>query len=462
VAWSEHVRRCVWLQKQLHGDVMSVGETLASTARFSRASVRGERRYGAAERVGLGAVALGGAALAGYALARGHETAAIAICVLPIAAWMLVRPLVPLVLLGVSIPDIQSLTAGHGGFNLSISDLLLVLLGALVLLEATVTGSTAAVRALRPVALPLLQYSGLMLVLLTVHFGVRDVAKTGQRYELFVLPLLVGAYAALTKRHIRVLQAYVVGATALAVLWQIDHFGLQKNPVGQMIANGILLLVGVRTLRAFLPCLLVLVPGVVLTESRGAIGATALGLAVIVAMQGFKVKTILTRAVPLVALAVGVFAFSPAPLQQRVTTFSPSQTTNAGYAIYVRQKFATDARRIISAYPVTGVGVGNYQSADSFSTTPAQDPHDVILLQAAEGGYGLAVSFVLLIVGTSAAMLRMRRANLAPAAAAILIGTFAHGLIDVYWVRGTPVLSWLIVGMVCGEVARRRRAESDP
>ncbi|TMK59236.1 MAG: hypothetical protein E6G60_14905, partial [Actinobacteria bacterium] len=182
------------------------------------------------------------------------------------------------------------------------------------------------------------------------------------------------------------MQAYVVGATALAVLWQIDHFGLQKNPVGQMIANGILLLVGVRTLRAFLPCLLVLVPGVVLTESRGAIGATALGLAVIVAMQGFKVKTILTRAVPLVALAVGVFAFSPAPLQQRVTTFSPSQTTNAGYAIYVRQKFATDARRIISAYPVTGVGVGNYQSADSFSTTPAQDPHDVILLQAAEGG----------------------------------------------------------------------------
>jgi len=39
-------------------------------------------------------------------------------------------------------------------------------------------------------------------------------------------------------------------------------------------------------------------------------------------------------------------------------------------------------------------------------------------------------------------------------AAAVLVATAAHGLVDVYWVRGTPLLGWLIVGMVCGLVSK--------
>ena len=53
----------------------------------------------------------------------------------------------------------------------------------------------------------------------------------------------------------------------------------------------------------------------------------------------------------------------------------------------------------------------------------------------------------------------MRRAGaaVAVAAAAVLLSTVAHGMVDVYWVRGTPVLGWLLVGMACGELALRRR-----
>ena len=78
----------------------------------------------------------------------------------------------------------------------------------------------------------------------------------------------------------------------------------------------------------------------------------------------------------------------------------------------------------------------------------------MLLLQAAEGGYVLAAAFVLLILGSVLALYRMRAVELAPAAAAVLVATFAHGLVDVYWVRVTPVLSWLLVGMVCGLYGR--------
>jgi hypothetical protein len=45
-------------------------------------------------------------------------------------------------------------------------------------------------------------------------------------------------------------------------------------------------------------------------------------------------------------------------------------------------------------------------------------------------------------------------------AAAVLLATVAHGLVDVYWVRGTPVLGWLLVGMAFGCAwSARRKAE---
>ena len=68
----------------------------------------------------------------------------------------------------------------------------------------------------------------------------------------------------------------------------------------------------------------------------------------------------------------------------------------------------------------------------------------------------LAFSFILLVAGVALALRRYRRIDVAPAAAGILLATVAHGLVDVYWVRGTPILGWLLVGMVCGGLARER------
>ena len=56
----------------------------------------------------------------------------------------------------------------------------------------------------------------------------------------------------------------------------------------------------------------------------------------------------------------------------------------------------------------------------------------------------------------------MRRVEVGVVAAAVLLATVAHGMVDIYWVRGTPVLGWLLVGMACGVYALRRQREAEP
>jgi O-antigen ligase len=227
-----------------------------------------------------------------------------------------------------------------------------------------------------------------------------------------------------------------------------------------MIANGILVLIAIPGLRRYFPCLLFLVPGLFYTESRGAIGAAIIGMLVISLFTGFAARLVRRRIVALAVLGIVVFMLMPSSLRSRVTTLSAGTSSTAAYSLTIRQQFSKDAEAIIKRHPWTGVGIGNYTQADSQSEQPTDDPHEVFLLQAAEGGYGLAVSFVVLIAGTAIVLFaRMRRMPLAAAAAAVLLATAIHGLVDVYWVRGTPVLGWLLVGMACGEFMRQRQEE---
>ena len=229
----------------------------------------------------------------------------------PLVVWLVGWPGPALILLGASIPITYSITGGRGGFNLTASDVLLVLVGAAVLFQATVTGSLPALAALRPLFRAVLPYSFLLLLLLAVHLSVSDLAQTGQRFELFGLSLLVGAFAALNGRHIGLLKAYVVAAAVLAAVWPFAHNLGQKNPVGQMIANAILLLLGVRALRRYVALALVLVPGLILTGSRGALVATAVGILVILALQESRVQAAFIRVSIVALLAYGTYRVSP-------------------------------------------------------------------------------------------------------------------------------------------------------
>src|SRR5438045_2145287 len=82
------------------------------------------------------------AAIAAYALASGHTVVAAVMCVLPLVGWFATRPIALLALLGLSIPALMSLTGnglgsvGNNGYNASVSDFLLLLIGPGIVLKA--------------------------------------------------------------------------------------------------------------------------------------------------------------------------------------------------------------------------------------------------------------------------------------------------------------------------------------
>jgi O-antigen ligase len=280
---------------------------------------------------------------------------------------------------------------------------------------------------------------------------------------LFTLPVLVGAFLALRGQHMVVLRGYVVAATILAVVWPVLNptgvLGTQfdKNPVGGFIASAILLLLAVRGLRRLAWCAPVLLVGLGLSASRGAILGLAVGVVVIgVLGSGGSRRAVFGGAVALAITAFVVFQFLPASTTARLTNYSASGNSSASYAIYYRDQYYKDALAVISAHAWTGVGVGNYHAGSVADLTYTADPHDVLLLEAAEGGYIFAASFLLLVLGSAFAMWRIRRSELAPAAAAVLLATAVHGMVDVYWVRGTPVPGFLLVGMACALAPRLR------
>ena len=386
---------------------------------------------------------------------------AVAACLLPVAVWSLSRPALLLVLLGASLPLLQSVTGGRLGYQVSISDLLLVLLGTVIVFRAATTGAPE-VRALRPVARPVLVYCTIMVLLVPLHLGVENVVQTGQRYELFLAPLVVGAFAALSGRHVLLLQAYVVATTALALVWPLQDFDLQKNPVGQLIANAILLLVGYRPLHRLLPCLVVLVPGLLLTQSRGAIVAAAIGITVVVLMRGLPARQMAIRIVPVFIAAGLTFAAHAHDRPGADHDVLCRDTTTIGRvldlvsgSVHARMPSAssTPTRGRESALGTTGLRMRRASIRSRTLTTCCSS-------RPPKGATCSLPDSSSIIAGSFLALVRMRSIALAPVAAGVLLSTAAHGLVDVYWVRGTPVLSWLLVGMVCGLYATRHRDEA--
>jgi hypothetical protein len=407
--------------------------------------------------LGTFAAGLGGAAFAAYLLLHGPWIYALAFCALPLFVWLVERPAAAVVPLFAAIPIMYDLTGGRGGFHLAISDVLLSVAFAGIVLGGMLAGAVPSAHVLKPAKNVVLQYAIVLAILLSVHVGLKDVAQTGQRLELFAFPLIVGAFTVLAGKELAALKAYIVGASVLAVLWAVSHDAIlgQKYPVGQMIGNALLLLVGLPPLRRYAPFGLVLIPGLLLTGSRGAVLGTFVGLVVILALQESRGRMLFKRLTLVALVGFVAYALVPASLQQRLTNFSAGTGSQASYANRYRQQYAKDAEHLIGKHPVVGVGVGNYVAGSARDLTLATDPHNFLLLQAAEGGIGFALSFVVLIGGVALALRRMTSVPIAPVAAGVFLATFVHGLVDVYWVRGTPVLGWLLVGMACAAYANR-------
>lgn len=150
----------------------------------------------------------------------------------------------------------------------------------------------------------------------------------------------------------------------------------------------------------------------------------------------------------------------PESAQQRNLDFSSDSGTRAAYSMKIRYEMYDVAWAMIHRAPIFGTGVGQYKEGIDGIIPPVADPHQVLLFQAAEGGYPLLASFLVLMFGAAAFLISMTRGgNHRPAVAlAIMVGTAVHGLLDVYWVRGTPTLGWLMVGMVAANMVSQTQA----
>jgi O-antigen ligase len=117
----------------------------------------------------------------------------------------------------------------------------------------------------------------------------------------------------------------------------------------------------------------------------------------------------------------------------------------------------------VKQHPLLGVGVGDYLTGDPTNDTVTTDPHNVLLLDAGEGGLPDLALFLVMLAGTGIVMLRRKRfSRWAGPALALQAAILTHGLVDVYWVRGTPVIGWLLVGMALNPLLDHESTPEEP
>lgn len=395
-------------------------------------------------------------------VAQRNLGAAVFLALLPLVAVLSVRPLATAILGVGSIPLTTDLVPGFP-VKVSLSDALLLL--------AVLAGVSLATRsdgaATRPV-LPLVGvYALALLPALTAHFELGSLINVAQRLQIVIVPLIVGAVILRRSGLSSALNLYIVGASILGVVFGLgvtpDQLELQKNPVGQFVAGALLLVATGQGGRLALVAAPALAFGLFASESRGAVLGLVAGLAALIAAKPGATR-LRTAALLLPVLIVLGLAFAALPddVQQRSTTFvsqeeQPGSPRGGQYTIEIRATYRADALALIREHPAAGVGVGQYVSGNDPEGTLTTDPHNVVLLEAAEGGLPLGAGFLVLVTGTAVLLWRLRRASpLVPLALAVHTSTVLHALVDIYWVRGTPVLSWLLVGAVLADVAARR------
>ena len=395
-------------------------------------------------------------------VAQRNLGAAVLLALLPTLAVLSARPIATAILGVGVIPLTADLVPGFQ-VKVSLSDALLLL--------AVLTGISLAKRtdgaALRPV-LPLVGvYALTMLPALAAHVEVGSLINAAQRLQIVLVPLFLGAVVLRRAGLSAALNLYIVCASAIGVAFGLgltpDQLEFQKNPLGQFVVGALLLVATGQGGRLALAAAPALAFGLFASESRGAVLGLIAGLFALVAAKPGATR-LRTAALLLPVLIVLGLAFVALPddVQQRTTTFvaedeQPGAPGGGQYTIQIRATYRADALALIRDNPAAGVGIGQYVSGNDPDGTLTNDPHNVVLLETAEGGLPLGLGFLVLVSGTAVMLWRLRRASpLVPLALAVHTSTVLHALVDIYWVRGTPVLGWLLVGAVLADVAARR------
>jgi O-antigen ligase len=213
-----------------------------------------------------------------------------------------------------------------------------------------------------------------------------------------------------------------------------------------------------------------LVIGLGFTQSRGSIVAAGVGVIVILMLRGLgSWRRTVAAIVALAVVVVAGFQLLPEEVQARTTDFSTGdEAASLGdlsaseYTVRLREIYQEQGWELVNAHPVFGVGPDNYRTGVPGSVEEVFDPHNVIIRTAGEVGYPGLIGFGILVVGSALLVFRRRDVNpYAVVAVAVQAAIIAHGFVDVYWVRGTPVLGWLLIGMAMNRRLDQPRERPD-
>ncbi len=390
------------------------------------------------------------------------------LAVLPVVIALTSRPQLCLVLGIAALPFFVG--PSGGGFSFTLSDALFALAtaGAVtpLLLDRSLRTRVPDVGPLLLVAAPFLAWLSAVAV---VHLSVPVLANTVQYVQLTLLPLLLGALVLERRAASTGLRALMLTASVLAGIWATVGNGFflsgNKNPAGQILSGAVLVLL-VRApswrWRLLLPLLVV---GLFFTQSRGALVGTAAGLLVVIVLGGFgNWRRTLAVVVPLVVVVAVGYQSLPAEVRERNTDLRissgarPEDLTAAEYSAWLRVTFREQGLQLIEENPVFGVGPGNYLTGVPGTESYTNDPHNMAIRTAGDIGLPGLGAFCLLLIGSSLLVLRRRRRNpYVVLALGVQASTIVHGLVDVYWVRATPVLGWFLIGMALNRRLDQRR-----
>ena len=411
------------------------------------------------------------AAAVGY-VAVGNLRLALLLPLLPLALYLLLTPGVAVVLGIVLLPVLRELVGSEGGAAVvSPSDSVLLLAGVglapLLLLDED---WRSRLQRIRTPLLFVVPYVAWLLVVLAAHLSVHSAFKTLTALEITLYPLILGAVVMTPRLVPFAFWGFLVTAAALSLLWITGVGGPflgNKNAAGQYFCLAVLVTVIVSRGRLpYLTPLPLYVLGLLYCSSRGAMVATAFGAITLLAVRGLgSWRRTVGATVALTVVVLAGYNAVPLTLQSKVqavfqqkdgsgeATSVPDPDNPNGQAISstaynlrIRAAYRRDGRALAAAHPVVGVGVGNYRTGAG--PTVSIDPHNVLIRLAAEGGFPLVLLWLVWVGATAVGLVRRLSINAwAGPALALQVASITHGLVDVYFVRGIPVLGWLVVGM---------------
>jgi hypothetical protein len=439
----------------------------------------------AASRVGSRAWAVPAAlyaATVGYLAVTAQRHAVLAVSA-PVVVLLALNPWWAAALAISALPVQTSVSAG--GVQVAASDVLLLscFLGLVPLLTMNPLWRER-LRAIRPLLPWLAPFLLWLVVIVIAHPSLHSAVNALQYAELTGFAVVVGAVVFTPATARLAMTGFVAVACITAALWTVSSGSFSvdnKNPAGQFMVDAMLLsLVVVRGWKWRAPIILLLILGILHTESRGAVLGAGLGGLMLLTFRGLGTwRKTAAAIVPLVLVCVVGYFVVPNSLQARVrSTFAsdkipsgvgqsnllPGDLPSSQYTVQLRTIFRHEGITLVKQHPIFGVGVGDYLTGNPTDLTRTSDPHDVLLLDAGEGGVPDLALFLVMLAGTGIVMVRRRKFSpWAGPALALQAAILTHGLVDVYWVRGTPVIGWLLVGMALNPLlAHQPDPDPDP